>query len=173
LPGEQLPPYPPNPVLTVTEEEGVTDTPVARTIPPPPPPPPDGVEPFDIPPPPPPATTKTSTELMDAGTVHVRVANSEDPVGVVDAVAKVSTQSPFAATLMDTPVASFTSAVQIPLVTVAALAGEAINATGIATTEKAKRQLAPISDNNARETGSRLLMPKSYSEEPGTVVNRE
>jgi hypothetical protein len=100
---------------------------------------------------------------MDAGTVHVRVANSEDPVGVEDAVAKVSTQSPFAATLMDTPVASSTVAVHAPLVTVAACTGEAINATGIATTEKTKILVAPISDNNARETGSRLLIDKSYS----------
>ena len=130
LPGEQLPPYPPKPVLTVTEEEGVTETPVARTIPPPPPPPPDGVEPFDIPPPPPPATTKTSTEVIDAGTVHVRVANSEEPVGVEDAVAKVSTQSPFVATFITTPVASLTVAVQAPLDTVAALTELALIATG-------------------------------------------
>jgi hypothetical protein len=99
----------------------VTDTPVATTIPPPPPPPPDGVEPFDIPPPPPPATMNTSTEVIDAGTVHVRVAYSVDPVGVVDAVAKVSTQSPFAATVIVTPVALSTTEVQTPLETVAAL----------------------------------------------------
>ena len=115
-----MPPCPPNPVVTVIDEEAVTDNPEASTIPPPPPPPPDGVEPFDIPPPPPPATTKTSTEETDDGTVHVRVANPAPVVGVVAAVAKESTQSPFDATAMVKPVALSTVAVQVPLVTGAA-----------------------------------------------------
>jgi hypothetical protein len=158
-----LPPCPPNPVFTVIDEEAVTDSPEARTIPPPPPPPPDGVEPFDIPPPPPPATTKTSTEETDDGTVHVRVANPAPVVGVVAAVANVRTQSPFDATAMVTPVASSTVAVHVPLVTVAACAGEARKVDGIATTEKAKRPTAPMSDSVVRARANRLNIPESYS----------
>jgi hypothetical protein len=48
----------------------------------------------------------------------------------VDAVANVSTQSPFAATAMVTPVALSTTALHTPLDTVAALAELALIATG-------------------------------------------
>jgi hypothetical protein len=150
-------------VVTVIDDEAVTDSPEARTIPPPPPPPPDGVEPFDIPPPPPPATTRTSTEETDDGTVHERVANPAPVVGVVAAVAKESTQSPFDATAMVTPVASSTVAVHVPLVTVAACAGEARKVDETATTEKAKRPTVPMSDSVVRARANRLNTSKSYS----------
>ena len=84
-------------------------------------------------------------------------------MGVEDAVAKVSTQSPFAATLIDTPVASSTVALQVPLVTVAACAGEARKVDGIATAEKAKRLTAPTKDNMVRIGDRRLSISKSYS----------
>lgn len=84
-------------------------------------------------------------------------------MGVEDAVAKVSTQSPFAATLIDTPVASFTSAVQVPLDTVAACAGEAKKVDGIATIDTTRRLRAPTSDKMVRIGEKRLTTSKSYS----------
>jgi hypothetical protein len=73
------------------------------------------------------------------------------------------TQSPFEATVIVTPVALSTSAEQEPEVTVAARAGEAINVEGTAITAKAKRQTEPISDNKARDDGTRFNIPKSYN----------
>jgi hypothetical protein len=64
---------------------------------------------------------------------------------------------------MDTPVASFTSAVQVPLVTDAARAGEAKKVDGIASTEKTKKQRTPISGTLARDDEERPNMHKSYS----------
>ena len=122
-PGEQLPPWPPYPVFTVTVVEGVTAKPVARTMPPPPPPPPVGVLPLDIPPPPPPATTKTSTELIPAGTVQLRVVNCCDVVGVVGAVANTTTHAPAESSVAVTPVATSTVDRHAPDPTVAAWTG--------------------------------------------------
>jgi hypothetical protein len=100
---------------------------------------------------------------VDTGADHVRV-----PTAV-----KESTQSPFDATDIVTPVASSIVVVQVPLVTVAACAGEAKKVDGIATAEKAKRLTAPTKANMVRVGKSRLSISKSYSEKPETVVNRE
>jgi hypothetical protein len=64
---------------------------------------------------------------------------------------------------MVTPVESPTSAEHGPVVTAAACTGEAIKVTGIATTENAKKPMAPNTDNTAREDENRLNMFKSYS----------
>jgi hypothetical protein len=70
------------------------------------------------------------------------------------------TQSPPGATVIVTPVALSTSAVHEPLVTVAACTGVAIKVVGIAITENAKKQTAPISDNMVRVIEVRFCMFK-------------
>jgi hypothetical protein len=76
---------------------------------------------------------------MPAGTVQVRVAYCADVVGEVDAVAKVTTHDPSAATVEVTPVASSTVETQAPAPTVAACAVGVVTLTTVPTrTEQAR-----------------------------------
>jgi hypothetical protein len=98
-----------------------------------------GVEPFDIPPPPPPPTTKTSTEVIPAGTVQVRVAYWVDVVGVVGAVANVTTHAPSDARVDVTPLALSTVETQAPAPTDVACAAGVVTLTTVPTrTEQAR-----------------------------------
>jgi hypothetical protein len=103
---------------------------------------------FELPPPPPPATTRTLTEVIIDGTVHVLATAAEVSVPVVAAVAKVTTQSPFEATADVTPVALSTVDTQEPVPMLAAFAF--IVAKGVEGTETRIAAKATITANSNR-----------------------
>jgi hypothetical protein len=104
---------------------------------PPPPEPPTFV---DFPPAPPPPITNARTVDTAAGTVQV-VA----PVRVNE-----STQSPFDATVIVTPVASPTSAEHEPFDTATACAGDTITVDGSTKTEAVKAATIPMTRLHVR-----------------------